>query len=205
MIARIIVLALVVALAFGPEPALAHHLMGGKMPASFAQGLLSGLGHPIIGLDHLAAVIAVGCLAATQRLGAWLAVGYVIAMMIGAAAHVGEATVPGAEIFVAVSVIALGVVLIRKSALRLDLVIALFAFTGLVHGYALGESIAGAEQTPLYAYFIGLVLIQSGIVLLAMTIVPLLAARKPAVSQLIGGAVAAIGCGVLLLQIIAAA
>ena len=46
------------------EPALAHHPMGGRMPATFTDGLLSGLGHPIIGLDHLAAVLAIGCLAA---------------------------------------------------------------------------------------------------------------------------------------------
>src|SRR5438270_774512 len=27
----------------------AHHLMGGKTPSTFADGLLSGLGHPLIG------------------------------------------------------------------------------------------------------------------------------------------------------------
>src|SRR5437763_3365781 len=67
------------------EPAAAHHVMGGKMPASLAEGLLSGLGHPIIGLDHLAAVVAVGCVAAAHRAGALLAVGFVAAMMLGAA------------------------------------------------------------------------------------------------------------------------
>ena len=205
MTRKIIGLALIVALSLAAEPALAHHVMDGKMPVTFGEGLLSGLGHPIIGLDHLVALIAVGCLAATQRMGAWLAIGYVVAMMIGAAAHLGEATVPGSEFFVAVSVIALGVLLIRKSPLRLDIVIALFAFTGLAHGYALGESIAGAEQTPLYAYFLGLVVIQSGIVLLAMAAVPLLTARKPSINRLIGGAVAGIGCGILVMQVIAAA
>ena len=70
------------------DPALAHHVMGRELPADFAQGLLSGLGHPIIGLDHLAAVVAVGCLASLQpaRRGArpwalWLT------MAIGAALH----------------------------------------------------------------------------------------------------------------------
>src|SRR5262245_46582207 len=104
-------IAFFVVFVFASEPALAHHLMGGQMPVTFADGLLSGLGHPIIGLDHLAAVIAVGCLAATQNRGEWLIIGYVIAMLVGAAAHVGEATVNGAEIFVAASVIALGAVL----------------------------------------------------------------------------------------------
>src|SRR5258708_39001607 len=40
------------------DPALAHHVMGGRLPVTFADGLLSGLGHPIIGLDHFAAVVA---------------------------------------------------------------------------------------------------------------------------------------------------
>ena len=29
--------------------------MGGKTPSTFAEGLLSGLGHPVIGPDHLQA------------------------------------------------------------------------------------------------------------------------------------------------------
>ena len=41
-------------------PASAHHLMGGKTPTTFTDGILSGLGHPIIGVDHLAFLVAVG-------------------------------------------------------------------------------------------------------------------------------------------------
>jgi len=142
--------------------------MDGAMPTTFRQGLLSGLGHPVIGLDHLAAVIAVGCLAATQPRGALLAAGYVVATMIGAAAHIGEATVPNAEVFVALSVVALGLVVFRSKPLRRDLAFALFAGVGLVNGYALGESIAGAEPTPLLAYFAGLATIQIAIALAVM-------------------------------------
>ena len=43
--------------ALAADPALAHHMMGGRMPATFGEGLLSGLGHPIIGLDHFAALV----------------------------------------------------------------------------------------------------------------------------------------------------
>ena len=38
----------------------AHHVMGGQTPATFVQGLLSGFGHPIIGIDHLAFIVAMG-------------------------------------------------------------------------------------------------------------------------------------------------
>ncbi len=58
------------------EPVFAHHLMGGCTPATFSEGILSGLGRPIIGLDHLAAVVAIGCLAAAHQRAATLAIGF---------------------------------------------------------------------------------------------------------------------------------
>ena len=30
----------------------AHHMMGGRVPETFTEGLLSGLAHPVIGLDE---------------------------------------------------------------------------------------------------------------------------------------------------------
>jgi len=154
---------------FAVDPAFAHHAMGGATPTTFSDGLLSGLGHPVIGLDHLAAIIAVGCLAAMQPKGALL--------VAGAAAHIGEATVPNAEIFVALSVVALGLIVFRKQPLRRDLTFALFAAAGLINGYALGEAIAGAERTPILAYFIGLAAIQTAIALAIMFGVRLLTGR----------------------------
>jgi urease accessory protein len=176
-------------------------------PLTFSQGLLSGLGHPILGLEHLAAVIAIGCLAAGQARGALLAVGYVVTTMIGAAAHIGETTVAGAEVFVALSVIALGAVLIRSEPVRTDIAIALFAFAGLVHGYTLGEPIAAAEAAPRNGYFIGLALMQSAIALAAMAGARALAARsaKPTAVRLLGAAVACIGLVLLVQQVVSAA
>ena len=182
----------------------AHHVMGGATPNTFAQGLLSGLGHPIIGLDHLAAIVAVGCLAAAQRAGALLAIGYVIAMIIGAALHGRAMTVPAAEVLVGLSVIVLGALLIRPRALAAGLMLALFALAGLIHGYALGETIVGAEPAPLYAYFIGLALVQSVIALVVMTLVRRLATSlEPAAARLVGAGVAGVGLAILVQQLAA--
>jgi urease accessory protein len=100
------------------EPAFAHHLMGDKMPSTFAEGILSGLGYPVIGIDHFAAVVAVGCLLAAHRAGAALAVAFVAAMMCGVAVHLQAVTVPADEILVALSVIALGAILLRATICR---------------------------------------------------------------------------------------
>ena len=185
-------------------PAFAHHLMGGRMPASFMDGLLSGLGHPIIGLDHFAAVVAVGCLAAAHRAAAALVIGFVLAMMAGVGLHLHGATVPGAELLVASSVIALGALMLRRRQMPAAVALALFAAVGLLHGYALGESIYGAEPTPLYAYLAGLAVIQGAVAYAAMGVARTLAQHTTDLTplRLIGAGIAGIGLAVLMQQVI---
>jgi urease accessory protein len=98
--------------------ASAHHVMGGRMPATFMDGLLSGLGHPIIGIDHFAAVVAVGCLAATHKAAPTLVIGFIAAMMAGVALHLHGASLPAAQLLVAITVIALGAVLVGNRRWR---------------------------------------------------------------------------------------
>jgi urease accessory protein len=192
------------AVALSIEPALAHHVMGGRMPATFADGLLSGLGHPIIGLDHFAALIAVACLASVHRAGALLVVGFVLAMITGVAVHVRGATVPGAEIMVALSVIALGAALLRDRSLNTGAALGLFAAVGLIHGYALGESIYGAESSPLAAYFIGLAAVQAAVALGAMLAARAVLQRPPGVLalRLVGAGIAGIGLAILMQHLV---
>jgi urease accessory protein len=192
------------ALAALSPPAFGHHLMGGKMPSTFTEGILSGLGHPVIGIDHFAAVVAIGCLAAAHRAGAALAVAFVAAMMCGVAVHLQAVTVPAAEIMVALSVFALGTILLRRRDLPLAAALALFVVVGLIHGYALGESIYGAERTPLVAYLLGLAVIQSVVALAAMGIARGFAKSDAVKLRLIGAGVAGIGLAVLVQQIIPA-
>jgi urease accessory protein len=186
------------------EPAFAHHVMGGRMPVTFTDGLLSGLGHPIIGLDHFAAVVAVGCLAAVHQRGAGLIIGFVLAMMIGVAMHLQGATVPGAEIMVAGSVIVLGAVLLGRRDVSAAVAPALFAAVGWIHGYALGESIFGAEPTPLWAYLFGLSIIQSAIALVAMRVARLLMQPDAVRLRLVGAGIAGIGIAILVQQLVPA-
>jgi len=186
------------------EPALAHHVMGGRMPATFGEGFLSGLGHPVIGLDHFAAVVAVGCLAAAHRAGAVLALGFVAAMMLGVAAHLGGTTVPGAELLVALTVIGLGVAVVRTPPLPAAVAVALFIAAGLVHGYALGESIYGAERAPLAAYLVGLAIIQSAIALAAMMVARTVARRGTVAVRFVGAGVSGVGLAFLMQGIVPA-
>ena len=186
------------------DPALAHHVMGGHVPVTFADGLLSGLAHPIIGLDHFAAVVAVACLASAHRAGSLLVVSFVVAMIAGVAIHVRGATLPAAEIIVALSVVLLGAVLLRNRSLHTGAALALFIAVGLTHGYALGESIYGSESSPLAAYFIGLVAIQSAVALSVMFAARAVLQRQSEILtlRLIGAGIVGIGLTVLIQHLI---
>lgn len=153
---------------FGVVPsASAHHLMGGKVPANFFEGFLSGLAHPVIGLDHLAFVVAIGLLSIKQVRGALIPLFFVVAAMAGTGLHVMRFDLPLDEIAIALSVIALGVFLALGKQLSFPILAGLAAIAGLFHGYAFGESIVGAEMAPLVAYLLGFSVIQYTIAVLA--------------------------------------
>src|SRR5262245_40815033 len=171
MITRLRLALLTAPLLLAAAPASAHHVMGGRMPSTFIEGLLSGLGHPVIGLDHLAFLVAIGIAVGIAGLNLLLPVVFVVAMALGVLLHVAGMALPGAEFLVALSVVVAGLLLALGRALPVTVWEALFAVAGLFHGYALGESIYGADRTALGAYLLGLVVIQSalavGVALLA--------------------------------------
>lgn len=142
-------------------PALAHHAMDGQTPSTFMQGLLSGLGHPVIGLDHLAALVGVGLVSSRFARGLTLPAFWVVAMAAGVGVHLMSADLPYAEALVALSVLAIGLAATVRTNLPYGWIAALFTTGGAVHGYALGESIVVAESTPLAAYLVGLVVVQA--------------------------------------------
>lgn len=141
-------------------PALAHHPMGGATPATFVQGLLSGLGHPVIGLDHLAALVGIGLVSSRFARGLTLPAFWIVAMAAGVGLHLAGAGLPATEVLVALSVVAIGLAASVRTTLPYGAVALLFAAGGAMHGYALGETVVGAEAAPIVAYLAGLVAIQ---------------------------------------------
>ena len=143
------------------KPAFAHHATGGKLPANFAEGFISGLAHPVIGIDHLAFVIAIGLLAAlSNKLGIIIPAAFVTATAIGAGIHLLGINLPAPELIISASVLTMGIFLARERQTNLGLLTTLAAIAGIFHGYAYAESIFGAEMTTLGAYLGGFSLIQ---------------------------------------------
>jgi urease accessory protein len=143
----------------------AHHAMGGRLPATFAEGLLSGLAHPVIGIDHFAAVVAIGLIASLSAHRMKLVAAFFVAMVCGVGLHVAKLDIPFSEAGIALSLVAFGWLLVRASVAPAVLSALALAVAGILHGYAYGESIVGAEATPLGAYLLGLVVVQASIAL----------------------------------------
>lgn len=148
-------------------PVSAHHATGGNVPANFVEALLSGLAHPVIGIDHLAFVVAAGLLATTKKQGIWIPIAFLLAALAGTGIHLMGVNLPAAEVLIAASVLTFGILLTLPSSPNLAVMLGLSAIAGIFHGYAYGEAIVGAPMTPLVAYLTGFTLVQMGIALAA--------------------------------------
>lgn len=150
-------------IALSATPALAHHPMGGATPATLMEGLLSGFGHPMIGFDHLAFIVAMGIAAAFTPRPLLSPLAFVAATVAGCALLLAGVGLPLVEIFVTGSVVLAGAMVLSGRRFAPGLWLALFAAAGLFHGHAYGEAILGAEATPLVAYLVGFAAIQYAI------------------------------------------
>src|SRR5688500_3967144 len=102
------------ALLAAAELAWAHHFMDDALPKTFVEGLLSGLGHPLIGADHAAFIIASGFLLALVDRGLAGIVALIGGTLTGAAMHLAGMEVPGGEVGIALSVILIGALLVTR-------------------------------------------------------------------------------------------
>ena len=139
--------------------AYAHHVMGYETPATALDGFLSGIGHPVIGTDHLLFVIGAGVLAARVERGFLLPLVFVAASTLAVCVRYAAPQAALSELWVAGSLVVLALLMLISSNPGRVLVATLFLLAGAIHGYALAEGIVGAERTPLHAYLAGLALV----------------------------------------------
>ena len=191
--------------ALAAAPAWAHHFMDNALPGTLVEGLLSGLGHPLIGVDHAAFIIATGYLLARVAAGMWGVAALIAGSLLGAALHLDGVDIVGGEIGVALSVVVAGGLLIGRWQIGLGWLVGGLALAGALHGHAYGEAIFGAEATPLGAYLVGFTLTQLGVAAAAFYAHRRLIAAREAwsgpVSAGLGAAAGAVGIVFLAINI----
>lgn len=170
-------------------PALAH------TGAGHTHGFISGLAHPVGGLDHLLAMVAVGiwsALAFSGR-GVWVApIAFVIAMLAGAGLAFAGVALPAVELGIAASVLVLGLMILARVELPVALGAAVVAAFAAFHGYAHGTEASGG----IAAYMSGFALATAGLHVAGIGLGHLLT-RVPYAPRVIGASIAAAGAHIL--------
>ena len=146
------------------KSALAHHPfgMGSSSELSILQGLASGIGHPLLGPDHLLFILAIAFIN-LRRPTKWILPLLFIGLGGSAFAQIQplpEFLTPWAESLVSLTLAIEGLIVLSR--LNSKWLLPMFS----LHGYLLGNTIVGAEATPLISYFLGLFLAQGALLLL---------------------------------------
>jgi len=141
----------------GAVPAFAH------VQEHQAQGFLTGLSHPISGLDHVLAMIAVGLWGAQLGQPAlWLLpVAFPMMMAIGGFIGLLGLPLPGVEIGIALSAVLLGALVAREARPSLLVSVVIVAFFAIFHGHAHGTELPPGQSGLLYS--LGFVIATGGL------------------------------------------
>lgn len=160
-------------------------------------GFMSGLLHPILGFDHLLAMVAVGLL--SVQLGG-RAVWTVPAAFVGflaAGGGLGLAGIglPEVEGAISLSVLALGLAIAARATLPMVVAMAFVGFFAVFHGHAHGEEIPRLAEPALYVA--GFMLASAALHVLGVALG--LLQQRGAARALLGAGVAGIGLHMVLL------
>jgi urease accessory protein len=124
-------------------PAAAH-------PGHPDSGFTAGLLHPLTGLDHLLALLAVGLWSREQRHGAVLPPVFLVLMALGAACAGAGLALPALETSIAATVLLLGGLVacspVLQRRLPAQFAVVVVAGCAFLHGLAHGVELAGAAS-----------------------------------------------------------
>jgi urease accessory protein len=153
------------------------------------EGFIWGLADPVIGLDKLAGIVAVGLLSARFVRGVWISLAFVVAAFAGQMIHLFPINILGTEIAIstvsaaiAISTIIFGVILvlpIHPGWMALSL---LSVGAGLSQGYADSQTIINADLVTMITYLVGVTLTQTVLIMSAREISKII--TKQAINQM---------------------
>lgn len=172
-------------------PALAHTGVGA------VHGFGAGLMHPLFGVDHVLAMVAVGLWAGLTGGRARLAypLAFVGMMVLSGLWGMSGAALPGVEIGIAVSVVVLGLAIALRATPPLAAGAAACAIFAIFHGHAHGAELPQGASGLGYA--LGFVLATAALHGAGLALAGLLAARAPLLARVAGGGLALAGVAIL--------
>ncbi len=176
-----------------PLSALAHT---GTGTAHTHDAFFAGLLHPLTGLDHLAAMLALGVWSALALKRVWLApLAFVAALAVGALVGVAGFAVPAVEPMIAASLLVLGLLVALRRELPLAAALGLAGFFAFFHGAAHGQELAAMNAAPALA---GMLIATAALHVAGIALGRQLFARQRWLAPAAGASVALFGSALLL-------
>lgn len=178
-------------LTLASAPAFAH------TGAGPVDGFIHGLLHPLTGLDHLLAMVAVGLWAGLVGGKARIAypAAFVGTMALAGAWGMTGGTLPGVEVGIAFSVIILGAAVALKASPPLVAGTLACAILAIFHGFAHGAELP--ENASGLAYAVGFMLATAALHIIGIVLAGALAVRAPLFARVAGGGLVLAGVALL--------
>ncbi|ABS10090.1 HupE/UreJ family protein [Shewanella baltica] len=169
-------------------PVSAHEIHSGG-------GFMSGFNHPVLGFDHLLAMLSVGMLS-TQLGGRaiWtVPLAFVTFMLVGGILGLYAIAVPFVEIGIALSVLLLGLAIAFDRQIPLLFAMAFVGVFAIFHGHAHGAEMPALASPVLYAlgFLFGTAVIHLGGVMIGLGMQRMTGQRN--LMRVTGAAIAAMG------------
>lgn len=126
---------------------------GAHVESGQAGGFVSGLAHPVSGLDHVLAMVAVGLWGAQLGVPAlWLLpVAFPMMMAFGGMLGLMGIPVPGIEVGIALSGVILGALILGETRMPLLGALLVVACFAIFHGHAHGTELSPGQNAMLYS------------------------------------------------------
>jgi urease accessory protein len=139
--------------ALGAAAALIAAAANAHEEAGQAAGFVAGLQHPVSGFDHVLAMVAVGLWGAVLGPPAiWvLPVAFPLVMALGGLMGLLGLPIPGVEIGIAASAVALGAMVLAELRPPLWIAAMVVAFFAIFHGHAHGRELPEGTSALLYS------------------------------------------------------
>ncbi|PPR79669.1 MAG: hypothetical protein CFH01_00253 [Alphaproteobacteria bacterium MarineAlpha2_Bin1] len=151
----------------------AHHFIEGEVPRNLLQGLISGIAHPVIGLDHLFFLIFTSLIVYFIFKKNFFIFLFIFSTILGSFISIFNISFPLLELSIIVSILLVGFSFFIYKSIPSFVILISFIIFGILHGSAYGKTIIDASVQIQISYILGFTLIQFIICLLSFSLVKL--------------------------------
>ncbi len=160
MVRKVLFILIILTSSFLTNVSVAHHFIEGEVPENFLQGLISGIAHPIIGIDHLVFLIFTTLIVYLISKKIFFISLFIFSTVLGSLLTIININLPILELSIIISILLTGVSFFIYKNISNSILLLIFIIFGIFHGNAYGKTIIEALAPIQVSYIIGLVLVQ---------------------------------------------